>query len=244
MFLVLFPLKQNKTIWITTYLQKFAPSYSLKSRIKNFFYEQGIKRVHKIVTANRNLQFDAEKTVYIPGYFYDPKIYSRYQTTKKIIRVLCIGTMHETKDLEGIVEIFKKVNIPLLIVGKFHDEKRLHDLLGRAPDNVTIIDKYTTFDEYYKFISESKYVILPYKQEFYSRRTSGVLIETIFLGSIPIAPAFLLNFNNISGIAYNDMHELIDIINSGNNSSLTSCIEDYRVDSIKDRIINMVNTYR
>ena len=82
------------------------------------------------------------------------------------------------------------------------DEKRYNKLKIKCDGNIIIKNNNLSYIDYLSKIAESKFVILPYKESSYSNRSSGVLLETIFLGSIPIAPKFLLNFNNIKGVDY------------------------------------------
>lgn len=42
----------------------------------------------------------------------------------------------------------------------------------------------------------------------YKGATSGVLLESIFLKSIPVAPQKLLDYNGINGIGYGDLEEI------------------------------------
>ena len=49
-------------------------------------------------------------------------------------------------------------------------------------------------EEYYQLIGSSKYVLLPYDEDFYKNRTSGVMIEGVFVNSIPIANASIMDF--------------------------------------------------
>ena len=45
----------------------------------------------------------------------------------------------------------------------------------------------------------------------YQNRTSGVLLESLYVGSIPVAPSGLLDQNKLPGIGYGDLKELASI---------------------------------
>ena len=94
-------------------------------------------------------------------------------------------------------------------------------------------------------IAESKYTLLPYKLERYENATSGILLESIFLKSIPIAPKWLLENNNISGIGYDNLDDLPKSINELNNVTreYTFDIEDYRKDNIEKKLIRAIEEY-
>ena len=42
----------------------------------------------------------------------------------------------------------------------------------------------------------------------YQNRTSGILLESAFVGAIPVAPASLLEANDMAGIGYQLMDEM------------------------------------
>jgi glycosyltransferase involved in cell wall biosynthesis len=243
MILTLYPVKKSgKKIWITTYIQEYTEGSVLKNKIKNFFYFKGINKIDKIITSNHNLKF-AAPTIFLPDYFYDPQFYNKYLEVKKKKQVLCIGTINNSKDIEGVVGVFSHIDLPLKIIGKFHDREMYNKLVKNASPNILIKDQYLSEDDYYTLIAESLFVILPYKQESYSERTSGVLLETVFLNSIPIAPWYLLKFNAIDGIGYNDLSEIISILKSSNlinESSNESKKNEYDINFIKRKILQLI----
>lgn len=158
-----------------------------------------------------------------------------------------IGTMTESKDIEGLVETFLNSDIHVKIIGKFVD-KSLYSILKekiKTCGSILIEDKYLDNDEYYSLIAESRYVILPYKQSYYNKRTSGIILEAMFLDTIPIAPEYLLEFNDVKGIGYSDISEVSDLLK---NHDIESILEDFKikrselsVDNIKNNLINLLS---
>ena len=98
----------------------------------------------------------------------------------------------------------------LEIAGRFLDQQRYLDLQHRAKDNVIVENVVLSEDDYYKKLAGAKYSILPYDMKVYEGRTSGVLLESIFVGTIPIAPKRMLEENEVRGIGYDTLQELLE----------------------------------
>ena len=54
----------------------------------------------------------------------------------------------------------------------------------------------------------------------YQNRTSGILLESAFLGVVPVAPMELLKTNNIDGIGYRMLDEMCDKIEKCRKKSI------------------------
>jgi len=233
-------------IWITTYLDNYFDGNTVKDLVKNFFWKNMQKKCDTILSSCKKLNFN-DKVIFIPDYIYEENIYNKYKNAPKTDQVICIGTMNDGKDLEGIICLFNKLNVKLKIIGNFYNKDMYKSLIEMANSNIIIEDKIQSYYEYYKSIAESKFVIIPYKKEFYQNRTSGVLQETMFLNSIPIAPDFLLKFNNVKGIGYNKLFDLKNFFESGEykkvkqpNNDFSSINNPYNKACIKNKLINIL----
>ena len=82
-------------------------------------------------------------------------------------------------------------------------------------------------------ISSAKYSILPYDMNQYINRTSGVLLESIYVGTIPIAPRSLLEHNKLPGIKYDSLNELLNYKWDDNDIFLNRFHEIYKKNSIE-----------
>lgn len=207
LYLFLFGSKKNK-IWITLCYNPLKDLVVWKKKI----IIHVLNKADLIIVTNKNfLKAVPGNVVFIPDYYYKEELYRKYQCSSKKNQVVCLGTMGETKQLEDLVEVAKSLSIPVIIKGNFaHDIERFNRLKKQAEGykNIFVENKYVGNDEYYKTISESEYVILPYDMTLYDERTSGILLETVFLRSVPVAPNKLLEYNNIEGIGYDLMSEL------------------------------------
>ena len=77
-----------------------------------------------------------------------------------------------------------------------------------ASDNVTIIDKYLSDEEYMDMLSSARYAILPYSKSAYTNQTSGVLQEAMFVNTIPIARREVLTVNEIPGMPFDEWSDM------------------------------------
>ena len=173
-----------------------------------------LKNAEKIILTNPNFAKEISgATVYIPDYYYDEKLYGRFQGEEKLEQMVCLGTMGKEKKLEDLVLTMKNSSIPLKICGNFkHSEERYQNLKKLAEGHICLENKFVADDEYYGLIAKSRYVVLPYDMNLYDERTSGILLETIFLHGIPIAPQKLLVYNGINGIGYQRISEIPDLL--------------------------------
>ena len=126
-------------------------------------------------------------------------------------KVVCLGTMNPYKELEKLVDVFNTNGIRLEIAGKFLNRQRCIDLQHRAKDNVIVENVVLSEDDYYRKLAGAKYSILPYNMKVYGGRTSGVLLESTYVGTIPIAPKRLLEENEVLGLGYQMLEELSDV---------------------------------
>ncbi|MFQ9650144.1 MAG: hypothetical protein ACLRZZ_07920 [Enterocloster sp.] len=176
--------------------------------IKNTVYHYVMKRAKLVICTNRNLKTFGARICYMPDYYYDANIYEKYRNIKKDKVAVCLGTMHKEKDLEGLIEVFNKLNIELEICGYFSNEDWFNTLKSRAKNNITMQNRYIGYEEYLEKMASAKYVILPYNMNSYYNRPSGVLVESVFVRTIPVAPNELLRSNEIDGIGYKRIQDL------------------------------------
>ena len=217
--ILLFLLKFKNEIWVTSYMTKYNCGGKVSNVIKNFFTKELQKHSDKIYTTNcNNKNINNNKYYYLPDFFYDKNLYDNYDDVKKVKQIACIGAMSEEKNLEGIVKISKSLkSYNFIIIGSFFDEERYKRLKLNESSNLKIFNKKVEIEEYYQIIAQSQFIILPYEEAFYGSRSSGVLLETIFLKSIPIAPSYLLDFNKVNGIGYSKIEDIPGIMTNVSN---------------------------
>lgn len=176
--------------------------------ILDWIYRKGMQKFDGITYAQRKMTGMHPHMLYFPDYYYDPKKYKRYETHVKQEKAVCLGTMNTHKKLRDLIEAFRCNGYPLEIIGYFYDKNYYQDLKEDLPSNVILEDRILAEDEYYETLAGAKYTVLPYDMGQYKSRTSGVLIESLFLNTTAIAPRQLLMENQISGIGYDNVEEL------------------------------------
>lgn len=225
--------------------QKFAEGKL--GNLLNYIYQKGLQKFDGVIYTQKGMKPKHNQTFYMPDYYYDSKKYSPYLAVEKEMKVVCLGTMSPFKKLEELVEVFNENGIPLEIIGRFYDKKRAERLRKNANANILIQNTILTEEEYYKKLAGALYTILPYDMQQYVGRTSGVLIEALFVQTIPIAPDSLLNENKLKGIAYKSLQELInfDIFESNKENlsiALKKELQEYPVKKeLEDGILNFID---
>lgn len=179
-------------------------------KILNRIYRRGMLKFDGIIYTQKDMAVIHPNTLYIPDYYYDSERYKKYESAEKEEKVVCLGTMNPYKKLEELVDAFNRNGYPLEIRGHFFDKNFYQSLRSKINSNIVIEDRILTEEEYYETLAGAKYTILPYDMEQYQCRTSGVLIESMFLNTAAIAPTQLLRANQIEGIGYDRIEELVD----------------------------------
>lgn len=208
LYIFLCPGHKKRKMICLVYQQKFADGRL--GKILNYIYLKGLQKFDGVIYTQKGMKPEHRKTFYMPDYYYDREKYSKYLDVKKEEKVVCLGTMSPYKKLEELVDVFNRNGIPLEIIGKFYDKERAERLRKNANSNIRIQNTILTEHEYYDKLAGALYTILPYDMGQYAGRTSGVLIEALFVQTFPIAPVSLLRENGVEGIGYESLQELSD----------------------------------
>lgn len=162
-----------------------------------------------------NKDYHNDKYMYMPDFLYKPQ---KKINGKKFNRAICTGTINNTqKDILGLIDVFREFDYPLLIAGVFTDDSIYSKVCEIKSDNITIINRALSEDEYMKLISESMFSIIPYKMSVYKNATSGVLRESLYLGVKVIAPQQMLKNMNIDAEGYSSISQIPYLIQNNAN---------------------------
>ena len=200
--------KRGKKFIAQVYQDSFGSG--IIQKILDRIYHRGMLKFDGIIYTQEDMAATHPNTLHIPDYYYDAGKYKKYESTEKEEKVVCLGTMNPYKKLDELVDTFNRNGYPLEIRGYFFDKNFYGSLCNKINANIVIEDRILSEEEYYKTLAGAKYTILPYDMEQYQSRTSGVLIESMFLNTIAIAPMQLLRANQIEGIGYETLAELAD----------------------------------
>jgi len=214
-YVSLFYRRHSKKIYCLIFHQDFTGGPLEK--ILGRFYKKALKKIDGILYTQKGHPVIHPSVSWMPDYLYTEKRYGKYQRINKQEKAVCLGTMNRYKCLEELVEVFSKTGYPLEITGRFDSTERYERLKRKAAENnamknnITIENRLLTEEEYYEILGSAKFSLLPYDMAQYQNRTSGVLLESLYVGSIPIAPSVLLEQNELPGIGYEALSELGDM---------------------------------
>lgn len=223
----------NKNIYTLNYMtyKPEANEKGLGKKIKWLIYKWASHRIKtEFVTCKKKY---GQNQVYVPDYYFDPLFYGKYISKKKKNQVVFCGGITSAKEVERVIEVFAKNRQSLIISGKFENQRLYEKVTKTCYDNIKINNKRLSDEEYYNLIGESKYIILPYKESCYSGRSSGVILEALFLDAVIIGPRFLLNEIGIAGITYNDINDLLEFDVKDHEKEIDLVLKTNK--SIKDR---------
>lgn len=216
------------------------------SKIKRWIFRKALKKVDAVFATNKRLLQSIPNGMFIPDYAYREEEYGRYTGLEKKERAVCLGTMNEKKKLLDAVEAFSKNGYPLYIAGQFSSVETYKRLCSIKGNNIVIENRYIDSEEYYQILASSKLCLIPYDEEFYRNRTSGVLQECLFTDTIPISHKSILEFSDIPGIGYADIRELagmdlkdIDAVKLKNEYKEKRC-QFYSYHTVKETVIETI----
>lgn len=199
LYLYFHPVKCKRTV-ISLYTNCFEKKYH------NYMLKSISHRVKLLITSSKVDMID--NSLYIPDYLYKQDIYGKYLKNTKVNDFICLGLMSRDKDLEGLIQCFNNRKEKLFIVGHFTDKEWFERLKAIASINVQLLDIYLDYDVYLTLLSKFKFSILPYSGEVYAKKTSGVVLESIFLKTIPVTYKKLLENWNVKGIGYDKIENI------------------------------------
>lgn len=208
-YVALFYRAHQKNLYCLIYHQDFTGG-CLEKMLK-CFYRKALKKIDGVLYTQKEHLVDHPNAHWIPDYFYTNERYLSYRNMEKAEKAVCLGTMNRYKQIEEVVEAFSKNGYPIEIVGRFDDADRFERLKKCAAENIVVENRVLGENEYYEKLGSSRFSILPYDMKQYRNRTSGVLLESLYVGSIPIVPTELMEQNHLAGIGYRDVTELAEI---------------------------------
>lgn len=241
MYLFLFGLHGKKVI-ITLFAREYSKSYH------NFCLKKVLSKVSLIVSSNPEFDQDKYHCIYAPDYMYDPAIYESYCKEPKESKVVCVGTMNASKRIVELIEAFAGSDMQLEIYGLFYDKEYYQKAVGKCTENIRIEDRYLEYEEYLRILGSAQYCVLPYSMDAYSNFTSGVLLECMYVQTVPVTDMRLLSKMGINGAGYRKIEELSQMkfgeseyyrLVKANNDLVE---KDYSLDRFRTKIVEAVNS--
>lgn len=225
---------KNKKIIVTCVhdYEQFLKNTRKFKGIRRWIFKRAYRKINLIIANNPNY-IPPCTYVKVPDYYITEQ-QKEMSKNMKFEKAVCVGQIRQGKDIEGLVEVFKKIDYPLEIIGSFVEEERYENVTKNLTDNITIKNCNLSDEDYYSVLSHAKYAVLPYDMQAYAVQTSGVLLEAVFLGAIPIAPKQLLEYNGIQGLGYTQLSEIPDIIeHSKDDILLKNDLSKFESDNVR-----------
>ncbi|WP_321479833.1 hypothetical protein [uncultured Bacteroides sp.] len=155
-----------------------------------------------------------------PVHAFDNLHFEAIKKDLDVVDILIWGTIYPYKGIQEFLDYYtrlkKELSYKIYVVGKCSDEFLKVQLLKYQSNDIIFDFRSISFEELKTIISITKYVLFPYIGDSIS--SSGVLMDTIALGGVSIAPnkgAFKdINAEGLC-LIYDDYEELFLIIQSG-----------------------------
>lgn len=236
---------RGKTIIITQFRDNYEDLNNTKKlrKLKKRLVEYSLKNRIAASINTAKIKNNYCRNIELPDFYYDPSKYAKYEVKEKSKIPLCIGTMSERKQILKLIDLFRSTDMKLEIIGHFVDNEYYNLCKNHATDNITITNKILNSEEYYSKIASHRFIILSYNMNDYKNATSGVLLETIYLKSVPVAPRKLLDFNHINGIGYETLSEIPSIIRENEDNSqmnIDNNLDHYSINYCKNKIFDLL----
>ncbi|MCH5256114.1 MAG: hypothetical protein J1D87_02430 [Lachnospiraceae bacterium] len=229
--------RKRKIVAITCWnWDKYLSRDLSKHPIRKLLVQKGLERLDGCIVTNYMYK-PKVPGIRIPDYYITDEI-NQYKKSEKLEGCVCLGEIRPGKDIVGLIRVMKKTEIPLLVAGSFQDRKLYQKAKKLSSKNIIVENINLPYDRYMTYLSSYKYVVLPYDVRHYDGRTSGVLLEGIFLGAVPIAPKSLLQQNHIQGLGYKSISEIPELISLYEAGKITvnNNLQKYQLDEYKEKM--------
>jgi hypothetical protein len=213
--------------------------------ITTFLYELIKSKVSFIITSLDSVA---------KSYSIDSLIIPDYLPTNEFSDVLpdplydlvMAGTVSSCKDIEDVLMSVFNSELTVKVAGHFESEVRYTALNAKYKNcnRIIIENKYLSEVEYADLVIQGRFVLLPYKIDSYTNRSSGVILDSLYTGR-PVIGSDIEAFNIIKthnlGFVYNSsLSEVITQIELCDYNSLRQSVTVYRK-TLKDSMNILIN---
>lgn len=185
--------------------------------------------------------------IVVPDYIYcENKLHNKSYSPQYDFGM--VGIMSNGKDIDDVIYTFSNTNYKVLIAGYFHNKERYQKILDKKTDNIEVVNKYLSNEEYEAFFDNVKYVLLPYA-EYYKNASSGVIYDILFHRK-PVITKDYPNFEFVKkyniGVLYNKSLKELDfkLLNQEDFSeSMQNNIDEFLIEnkSCAKKIIDFIS---
>lgn len=218
------------------------------SSLSNWLFEKIKNKISFIISSLDNVAISyGIDYILLPDYF--PSNTTIKELTATLYDFVMVGTINECKDIEDVLESVLHSNLTLNIAGHFENELQYDNVINKYGncERISITNKYLTEEEYENYIATSKFVLLPYKKDSYSNRSSGVILDAIYAGRSVIGSnidAFQIIRDQKIGFIYNiSLSEIIPQVVSCNYQKILKNVKQVRksYEDASEKLLNKIN---
>lgn len=163
----------------------------ISSKLRRIVYSLCKKKINGIICPN-DIVGKAYKRPYVvvPDYIYIDKGVSlktsTYKNPTKKYDFCIVGRIAEEKGVIEVASWLANKQFSIIIAGKTQTEELAIELqkICKKADNITLKLGYISDEEYNSILEQSRFAFMNYQGE-YSRRSSGVVFDTLFAG-VPV----------------------------------------------------------
>lgn len=222
-------LARNKKIYLITYNDPINnPIFPTE---KKWFISVQDK-IFGIITSNIEWTNGLKcKVINLPDYLPEDNLVLEH---KRQYDFAVLGTISEWKNCEMVIDAINKTDYTCLIAGNIEDKTRRDNLCEISGKRITILDEYLSTDTYFHYFSKTSCIILPYNKDYYSKKSSGVVLEALYRNVPVIAPDIdSFKFVEEQGVGWLYKDDISEVLDEYGNSY------DEKVKNIEKFIMEM-----
>lgn len=223
-------LVKNKKIYLIMYNDPINnPIYPTEKK----WFMSAQDRIYGIITCNVEWTNSLNcKVINLPDYLPENNYIEKKQSYQYDFAVL--GTISEWKNCEMVIDAINKTDYTCLIAGNIEDKTRRDNLCEISGKRITILDEYLSTDTYFHYFSKTSCIILPYNKDYYSKKSSGVVLEALYRNVPVIAPDIdSFKFVEEQGVGWLYKDDISEVLDEYGNSY------DEKVKNIEKFIMEM-----
>lgn len=216
----------------------------ISSKFKQFIYFLCKNKIDGIICTSESVGLSYKrKFIVVPDYIYiDKEIdgHTKKIETQKKYDFCIVGRIAKEK---GIVEVAKWIanrGFSIIIAGKTQTDELAQELqvTCRNAENITLKLGYISDEEYLSILHQSKYAFMNYQGE-YSRRSSGVVFDTLFAG----VPVIGTKCKALSFIEQYEVGYLYDSLDNFDTKTVKKLLDESERSAFYNNIIKYRKTH-
>ena len=216
----------------------------ISSKFKQFIYLLCRNKIDGIICTNEVVGLaHKRKYIVVPDYIYIDKEVAGHTNkieTQKKYDFCIVGRIANEKGIVEVARWIANLDFSIIIAGKPQTEELAQELQDacKNADNITLKIGYITDEEYQSILNQSKYAFMNYQGE-YSRRSSGVVFDTLFAG----VPVIGTKCKALSFIEQYEVGYLYDSLDNFDTKTVMKLLDESERSAFYNNIIKYRKTH-